>query len=56
VDVEGNRQLVCIERPGESIGSVVWPGAFGLIRYLHKNKVLGGDGRLFFFCFPYFSL
>jgi hypothetical protein len=36
VDV-GGRQIVAIERPGEAIGSIVWPGAVDLIDYLHTR-------------------
>lgn len=40
VDV-GGRQLVSIERPGESMGSVVWPGSVALVNFLHSGPFRG---------------
>lgn len=33
----GGRQLVAIERPGESTGSIVWQGAIELVNFLHTE-------------------
>lgn len=44
VDV-GGRQLVCIERPGESLGSIVWPGSVALVNFLHSSAMLGSTSE-----------
>ncbi|KAH9246222.1 hypothetical protein BASA81_016256 [Batrachochytrium salamandrivorans] len=44
VDV-GGRQLVCIERPGESLGSIVWPGSVSLVNFLHTHSSIWANNE-----------